>query len=135
MIVADINLLAYLLIRGEHTASAERAYARDRRWIAPPYHRFELLNVLSNNVRLNGMPREHAVVAWHRALRIVPGFAVEPDPMDVFNASVDLKLTTYDCEYVVLARMRKLRLVTADKKVLATVPTLAVSIEDFANGK
>jgi predicted nucleic acid-binding protein len=135
VIVADVNLLCYLLIRGEHTETAERVYARDRRWIARRYHRFELLNVLSNNVRFAGMPREHALAVWNRALRIVPGFAVEPEPVDVFNASADLKLTTYDCEYVVLARMRKLRLVTADRQVLQAVPDLAVSIEDFADGK
>lgn len=135
MIVADVNLLCYLLIQGKHTEIAERVYARDRRWIAPRFHRFELLNVLSKSVRFDGMPREHAFALWNRAFRIVPGFAVEPDPLDVFNASVELKLTTYDCEYVVLARMRKLRLVTADKQVLSAVPNLAVSIEDFANGK
>jgi predicted nucleic acid-binding protein len=135
VIVADVNLICYLLIQGKHTALAERVYARDRRWIAPRYHRFELLNVLSNNVRFSGMPREHALAVWNRAFRIVPGFSVEPDPIDVFNASADLGLTTYDCEYLVLARMRKLRVVTADKKMVEAAPDLAVSMEDFAEGK
>lgn len=71
---------------------------------------------------------------WHRATRIIPGFAVEPDPLDVLTASLTLNLSTYDCEYVVLARMRNLKLVTADKKVLEAVPDLAVSIEDFGSG-
>src|SRR4051794_20038657 len=51
VIVADVNLLVYLLINGPFTSDAERAFARDRRWIAPQSHRFELLNVLSTNVR------------------------------------------------------------------------------------
>jgi predicted nucleic acid-binding protein len=59
MIVADVNLLAYLLIEGEFTEIAERAYARDRRWIAPRSHRFELLNVLATNARAGISPREN----------------------------------------------------------------------------
>lgn len=135
MIVADVNLLSYLLINGAHTALAERVYARDRRWIAPRYYRFEFLNVLSNHCRFHGMPLDRATAIWHRASRIMPGFSVEPDPVDVLSASVAHSLSTYDCEYVVLARMRRLRLVTADKRVVANVPDVAVSMEDFASGK
>ena len=135
MIVADVNLLSYLLIPGDHTRAAEAAYARDRRWIAPRYHRFELLNVLSNHCRFSDMTIDQALAVWHRAMRIIPGFALEPDPLEVLKTSIAAKCTTYDCEYIVLARMRKLRLVTADKKVLEAVPDVAVSIEDFAAGK
>ena len=135
MIVVDVNLLSYLLIRGVRTRAAERVYARDRRWLAPRFYRFEFLNVLSNNCRFNGMSRDHAIALWKRATRIVSGFPVESDPIEVLKTSLALSLTTYDCEYVVLARMRKLPLVTADADVLKAAPDIAVSIEDFAAGK
>jgi predicted nucleic acid-binding protein len=49
--------------------------------------------------------------------------------------SVETKIATYDCEFVVLARRLKLRLVTKDKALLRAFPDVAVSIEDFASGK
>jgi predicted nucleic acid-binding protein len=81
------------------------------------------------------MTLDQAIAIWQRAIRIMPGFSVEPDPIDVLKASIELNLSTYDSEYVVLARMRKLKLVTGDKQILEAVPNLAVSIEDFAAGK
>jgi predicted nucleic acid-binding protein len=69
------------------------------------------------------------------AARIIPVSAIQPDPIDVLKTSLSLNLSTYYWEYVVLAQMRKLRLVTADQKILASVPDIAVSIHDFATGK
>ena len=133
--MVDVNLLSYLLIKGPQTKAAERAYARDRRWISPRLHRYEFLNVLSSNCRFHGMSRDHAMALWKRANRIIPGFSTEPDPLEVLKTFITLSLTTYDSEYVVLAQMRKLRLVTSDKDVLKALPDIAVSIEDFASGK
>jgi predicted nucleic acid-binding protein len=46
VIVADTNLLAYLVWKGATTPSAMLARARDKRWIAPALVRYELMNVL-----------------------------------------------------------------------------------------
>jgi len=135
LIVADANLLCYLLIPGPRTNAAERAYARDRRWIAPRLYRSEVLNVLSNYCRFHGMKVEDAAAVWQKAIGIMRGFPQESDTLDVLRESVRLNLTTYDCEYVLLARRRSLKLVTADKKVLAAADDIAVGIEDFADGK
>jgi hypothetical protein len=35
VIVADNNLLVYLLLAGEHTAAAERVLQRDAQWAVP----------------------------------------------------------------------------------------------------
>lgn len=46
MIVADTNLLAYLLVSGSSTAAAERVRAKDKIWIAPTLLKYKLLSVL-----------------------------------------------------------------------------------------
>jgi predicted nucleic acid-binding protein len=135
VIVADVNLLVYLLISGPFTSDAERAFARDRRWIAPRSHRFELLNVLSTNVRAGTIKLDQADVLWRKAFRLVVLPTTDVEPMDVLKLSVNSKVATYDCEYVVLARLRRLKLVTNDGGILRAFPDVAVSIGDFAAGK
>lgn len=134
MIVADVNLLVYLLIDGEFTEAAERCRLRDRRWIAPRSHRFEFLNVLATNVRAGVIERNNVDELWKRAFRLMVT-AQDVDPMNILDLSVASKIATYDCEYVALARDRRLRLVTNDRKVLETFEDVAVSIEDFADGR
>ena len=51
MIVVDPNVIAYLLIEGERTEEARRAWLRDRDWLVPPLWRSDYLNVLWVSVR------------------------------------------------------------------------------------
>ena len=51
MIVADVNLVAYLPINGPFTSAARAALVRDPHWIAPSLWRHEFLNILATSVR------------------------------------------------------------------------------------
>ncbi|MGZ5446412.1 MAG: hypothetical protein ACXWLY_31220 [Thermoanaerobaculia bacterium] len=51
MIVADTNLVAYLLIEGDKTAAARAVWKKDSRWMLPTLWRSEFLNVLTTAVR------------------------------------------------------------------------------------
>ena len=51
MIVVDTNVIAYLLIPGQHTAAARGTLARDAEWAAPLLWRSELRNVLALYLR------------------------------------------------------------------------------------
>ena len=61
MIVADANLIAYLLIHGDQTHLAEQILKKDPQWIAPLLWRSELQNVLALYVRQQNMPVSTAV--------------------------------------------------------------------------
>jgi hypothetical protein len=50
VIVADVNVVAYLLIDGRFTTAARNSLKRDDHWIAPPQWRAEFVNVLATNV-------------------------------------------------------------------------------------
>ena len=52
MIVADCNVLAYLVIPGARTSVAKQAFALDGDWTAPPLWRSEFLSVLATYLRV-----------------------------------------------------------------------------------
>jgi predicted nucleic acid-binding protein len=134
VIVADVNLLVYLLVPGEHTRGAEQARERDPEWYVPAGFDAEFLNVLCSLVRFRRMSLEQASVLLRRSTTMV----IRSQPAaseDLLAAAVAANLTTYDTEYVLLAREKRLRLVTSDKQVLAAATDVAVSIRDFAEGK
>ena len=135
MIIADTNLVAYLVINGASTATAERARSRDHDWLAPALLRSELLNVIAQNVRLGRLSRDQAIRAYRRGLSVVEFFDGAPDPVAVLNLCATAGCSTYDAEFVWLAQERATKLVTADQQLLAAAGGTAISIADFAAGR
>ncbi|MBC7792673.1 MAG: type II toxin-antitoxin system VapC family toxin [Clostridia bacterium] len=131
MIVADTNLVSYLLIEGEHTEAARAVWARDRRWVLPSLWRSEYLNVLATTVRVKVLKRDEAVSAWRSGVRLFGRSEKEPDGAAVLHAAIDLGISAYDAQFVVIARELKIPLVTGDRKLLSACGDLAVSLADF----
>lgn len=71
MIVADVNLIAYLTIQSEHSALAEAAYARDSAWAAPLLWSSEFRNTLAACVRHRAMTVESALLSLRSAEEII----------------------------------------------------------------
>ena len=67
MIVVDTNVLAYLLIPGKFTESAEKLLTIDSEWAAPVLWRSELRNVLATYVRAGKLELIDAVAMYSRA--------------------------------------------------------------------
>ena len=59
------------------------------------------------------------------------GFAV--DGSAVLDLAATSRCKSYDCEFVLAAQSAGVPLVTADGKVLAAFPSVAVSIQTFAS--
>ena len=134
MIVADTNLIAYLLIGGPFTDLAQQALQRDKDWIAPPLWKHEFLNVVATSVREGylGESRAMAVLAESEIyLRSVD----HEYPAEALRLSLATRIATYDCEFITLARRLSLHMVTADKALLKSFPETTISLKDFAAGK
>lgn len=131
MIVADTNLIAYLLIDGDQTALAARVLEKDPVWIAPLLWRSELRNVLCRTVRLEHISLQHALHVMGTAERLLREneFCVSSDA--VLPLARRSGCSAYDCEFVALARQTGAPLVTADRKVLAAFPGVALSPTNF----
>ena len=132
MIVADTNLLAYLLLTGEHTAAAQRVRERDAAWAAPPLWRSELRNVLVGRLRRGeiGQPEADAVMA--AAVLVIGGREYFVESGRVFALALGSKCSAYDCEFVATAQALAVQLVTSDREILRAFPSIAVPPERFA---
>ena len=126
MIVADTNLLAYLLIPGTFTARAERMFLEDPDWAAPRLWRSELRNVLSTYVRAKSMAITDAAALYGRAASIIGADEYEVDTLDVFTLSKQGGCSAYDCEFVALAGFLDVKLVTTDSKLVKAFPGRAM---------
>lgn len=132
MIVADVNLLAYLLVPGPQTAQSERVRAKEKVWVVPALLPHELLNVLARYVRRGDIIRDEAIRAYRRGLAMVEISVMNPDPIAVLGLAERSGCTTYDAEYVWLAQELDLPFVTADREVVRAFPGTATDLAHFS---
>jgi predicted nucleic acid-binding protein len=135
VIVADTNLIAYYVIRGARTTAAEGCRMRDSEWIAPILWRSELRNVLVTTLNAGLISLAQAKTAFDGAATLVNDAFIEARVGEVFQTAALSRISSYDAEFVVLARNRGIRLVTADQKLATRCPDVCVSIEDFEAGR
>ena len=133
MIVADANLIAYLILPGERTEQAEAILLEDPVWVVPFLCVSELRSVLNRYVRSGDLTLKQAVAAMERAAGLIGEREAPVDSREVLELAQRSGCSTYDCEYVALANALGVRLVTSDKAVLKAFASVALSPEAFAN--
>jgi predicted nucleic acid-binding protein len=117
VIVADTNLISYLLVQGERTKAARRVWQRDPDWRAPPLWRSEFLNVLSTSVRADVLTESDADRAWTAATRLLTGREIQPSGRAVLRSALRDRLSAYDSQFVVVAEDLGVQLVTGDRGI------------------
>ena len=117
MIVADTNLIAYLLIDGDFTQDAEVVYQKDSDWVAPYLWRSEFRNILALYLPQNLLSLEEAKEIADRAESLLSGKEYELESDRILKLSHISGLSAYDCEYVALAQDLNIPLVTSDHAV------------------
>lgn len=131
MIVADANLLAYLVMPGERTEEAEAVLAKDPTWVAPALWRSELRSVVHKYIMRGDLTIVQAVALLGQADDVLGGREGEVDSHDVLALAARSKCSTYDCEYVALANALGVPLVTTDRAMLKAFPKLAMTPAEF----
>ena len=132
MIVADTNLVSYLLIEGERTRAARGVHERDSDWKLPPLWRSEFLNVLASAARAGVLDEQQALAVWWVASDWFSGHEVEPDGDRVLTLALHRRISAYDAHFVLLASDLGVKLVTGDRQIVEKCPEFAIAIEDFA---
>lgn len=131
MIVVDVNVVAYLLIEGEHTRTAERVLERDPAWYAPLLWRSEWRNVLAGYLRRDELDLPQALERVAVAQMLFRGREHLVDDRSVMSLVASSMCSAYDCEYVALAEALDVPLVTNDRQLLGDFPDRACSPEEF----
>jgi predicted nucleic acid-binding protein len=131
VIVADTNLVSYLLIAGEHTDDARGVWERDSEWVLPSLWRSEYLSVLTTSVRAKVLTREQALAAWRAGIRLFGEAEHDPDGEAVLAAALTYGISAYDAHFVVVAKDLNVPLVTGDRALQKACRPIAVLIADF----
>ena len=127
MIVVDTNAVVHLLLGGEQTAAARRAFGKDPEWAAPLLWRSEFRSVLSMLMRRQNLGLAQALEAAREAEALMAGREFTVEAQSVLQLASESGCTAYDCEFVALALDLSVRLVTSDREILAAFPTVACS--------
>ena len=133
MIIADTNLIAYLLIRGQNTAEAEAVFRKDSQWVAPRFWRSEFRNVLVLSLRHKLIEMEDALEAMEQAERLIGGQEFEVESSRVLRLAATSGCSAYDCEFVVLAQNLGVPMVTSDRELIAKFKPTVVSMAAFCS--
>ena len=135
MIVADTNLISYLLIEGDQTELARQVWVRDHEWAMPPLWRSEFLNVLAVSHKVGALDEEQALFLWRSSSIFLDTTEVEPDGEKVLEIAMNCGISAYDAHFVAVASELGVPLVTSDKRLLVRCEDVAISITSFASGR
>lgn len=133
MIVADTNLISYLLIPGDHSGQARAVLSKDSDWVVPPLWRSEFRNVVAVYLQQEHMTLATAVAYMSKAQELLDGREHDVHSERVLDLAQRSKRSAYDCEFVQLAINLQVQLVTEDQAVLRSFPEVAVSMTSFLN--
>jgi predicted nucleic acid-binding protein len=123
VILVDTNILVYLLIEGDRTASAQALYVRDPDWRSEAFILVEFSNVLATYVRARVLTLEKAKALLADAQTRLPALTTLPHAQ-ALEIATQFGVSSYDARFLALAKQLRVKLVTEDTKLLAAVPSL-----------
>jgi predicted nucleic acid-binding protein/plasmid stability protein len=128
VIVVDSNIVAYLYLPGDYTAKAEALLQRDADWAAPMLWRSEFRNILAGYMRRKVLTFETARDLQLEAENLLAGAEHEVDSRLVLELVRDSDCSACDCEFIALAMVLGVKLVTMDAKLLKAFPRCATDL-------
>jgi predicted nucleic acid-binding protein len=131
MIVVDANILIYAIVKLPQTSLARKVAAVDPDWAFPPLWRYEFTSAMTKMTRGNVLTPSQAETAIENAENMVAGREFAVDQVAALRLALAAGLSSYDATYIVLAQTLGIRCVTADAKVIRSVPATAVDLADF----
>ncbi len=130
MQIVDTNIVAYLLIDGDHTAAALELRRRDSDWRSESVLLVEFTNVLASSIASKRMTLSQARDFLTAAVTLLDGRLGRLPHLSVLEASVRYRVSAYDGRFLALAERLGLPLVTEDAKLRRAAPSLTQSLDE-----
>lgn len=130
MIVADVNLIAYLYLPGKFSEQVEALLLRDGEWAVPRLWRSEFRNVLCTYMRQKSLTLDAAMAINARAEALVADNEYDVSSLAVLKLAAESGCSAYDCEYVALAEHLDVQVVSADAKLCKAFPKRVVALSE-----
>jgi predicted nucleic acid-binding protein len=134
VIVVDSNIIAYCWVHGPLTPLAQRVRVKDPDWHVPILWRSEMRNILTGYLRDGSLTRSQIARIMGATEGALEGSEHLVPSEPVFEIVGKSQLSAYDCEFVALASVLTVPLVTADRAVLKAFPEQALTMERFLDG-
>ena len=131
MIVVDSNVVAYFWVNGPLTEIAGRVQQKDPEWHVPVLWRSEMRSVLTGYLRDGSLSPAQITRIMAAAEESFAGREHIVPSEKIFQIVGETRLSAYDSEFVALACILDVPLVTADKVVLKAIPDRATTMKDF----
>ena len=130
-VVVDTNVVAYYWLPGSRTEDAIALRKQADAWFVPKLWRSEFRNVLANYIRAGKLKPDQARAVVLAAESELVDFEREVDSVAVLNLVERSECSAYDCEFVALATIMGLPLITEDAKVLRDFAQVAANMATF----
>ncbi len=131
MIVADTNIISYLLLPTPFSDIVDKLYKLDSEWVAPALWKSEFRNVLTLYLRKEIITFEKALQLQDTAESIMANNEFDVSSAQVLSLVTKSNCSSYDCEFIALAQHLNIPLVTQDKKILREFSSISSSVENF----
>ena len=131
MIVVDANIVAYSVIEGKFTGVARQMARLSPTWVAPLFCRYELANILWFYVKRGALPAKGVTDVWNAMASVFYYHEHEIEVPPIVRLANERDISTYDAQYVALAKRLEVPLITEDKKLRSRCPDETYSMHDY----
>lgn len=129
MVVVDTNILAYLLIAGDHTKKALSLYERDPDWKSEAFLLIEFSNILATYRRTGSLGGKQVESLLNEVETRMHNLITIPH-ITALRVAQRFEVSAYDARFLGVAEKLGAKLVTEDTKLRAAAPTLTQSLSD-----
>ncbi len=134
MVIVDTGPLAFLLLPGDMTDLAQRAYLKDAAWASAPLWRSEFRNLVVRYIREGWVSQTSAEQILAAAEAKMHPRQYNIDSKAVVELAIQTGLSAYQCEYLALAQDLNIPLITTNDDLVAAAPTLAIGLKAYVDG-